>query len=79
MRTVSRQFSRNTRNILRAAVAALLAGGAAVAQADGSIGINPYAEGFGFDRPNEASWGSWSRCAPGTLFAEWDNFDDASH
>jgi hypothetical protein len=79
MRAVFRQFSRNTRTTLRAAVAALLVGGAGAAQADGSIGIDPYAEGFGFDRPSEAPWGGWSRCAPGTLFAEWDNFDDASH
>jgi len=48
-------------------------------QADSSIGIDPYAAGFGFDRPNEAAWGGWSRCSAGTLFAEWDIFVDASH
>ena len=55
----------------------LTAGG--ITQADSSIGIDPYAAGFGFDRPNEAVWGGWSRCTAGTLYAEWDIFDDASH
>ncbi len=49
------------------------------ASADGSIGIDPYAPGQGFDRPGEAAWGGWNRCDGGTLFAEWDIFDDASH
>lgn len=59
--------------------AGLLTISMAAAVADSSIGIDPYAEGFGFDRPTEAAWGGWNRCVPGTIFAEWDHFDDASH
>jgi hypothetical protein len=64
---------------LAALTAGLLMTALNVAHADSSIGIDPYAEGFGFDRPNDAAWGGWTRCAPGTLYAEWDIFDDASH
>ena len=49
------------------------------AMGDASIGIDPYGEGSGFDRPSEATWGGWSRCQAGTLFAEWDQFVDASY
>ena len=71
--------SRRAKPGLRAILASLLTASAGMAVADGSIGIDPYADGFGFDRPTEAAWGGWNRCAPGTIFAEWDNFDDASH
>lgn len=71
--------SRRAKPGLRAILASVLAASAGMAVADSSIGIDPYAEGFGFDRPTEAAWGGWNRCAPGTIFAEWDNFDDASH
>lgn len=57
----------------------LLTTAMAVAQADSSIGIDPYADGFGFDRPSEAVWGGWTRCDSDTLYVEWDIFDDASH
>jgi len=42
-------------------------------------GPNPYGSGFGFDKPNEASWGEWTRGDAGTLYAEWDSFVDASY
>lgn len=42
-------------------------------------GPNPYASGFGFDRPNQAGWGGWSRGDFGTLYAEWDSFIDTSY
>lgn len=53
--------------------------GAGPALADNSLGPNPYGPGFGFDAPQEASWGGWQRTAPGTVHAEWDVFNDASH
>jgi hypothetical protein len=64
--------------IHRTAVA-LLAALALPAAGDTSGGPNPYAPGFGFDLPSEASWGGWARGAAGTLYAEWDVFRDASH
>lgn len=51
----------------------------ALAFADASIGIDPYGDGFGFDRPQEAAWGGWKRCDAGTFYAEWDKFVDASY
>lgn len=49
------------------------------APADNSLGPDPYVKGFGFDRPQEANWGGWKRGTEGTLYAEWDVFNDASH
>lgn len=46
--------------------------------ADFTNGPDPYAAGFGFNKPHEASWGGWTRGAAGTLYAEWDTFSDAS-
>lgn len=47
--------------------------------ADTSLGPNPYQSGFGFDQPQQASWGGWQRGTAGTLYAEWDVFKDTSH
>jgi hypothetical protein len=52
---------------------------ASSALADLTHGPDPYAPGFGFDRPHEAAWGGWTRGAVGTLWAEWDSFRDDSH
>lgn len=46
---------------------------------DTSSGPDPYAAGFGFDLPQEAAWGGWTRGDAGTLHAEWDVFNDKSH
>lgn len=62
---------------LATAAAALLA--AFPAFADTTNGPNPYAAGFGFDTPQEASWGGWTRGAGNTIYAEWDTFLDASY
>jgi hypothetical protein len=51
----------------------------APAFADNTNGPNPYAAGFGFDTPTEASWGGWTRGDAGTLYAEWDTFTDLTH
>jgi hypothetical protein len=59
-------------------VAGLVAGSGPVL-ADTANGPDPYAAGFGFDRPHEASWGGWIRGDAGTLYAEWDTFSDASY
>ena len=61
-----------------AALAAALAA-AAPALADATNGPDPYAAGFGFDTPQEAAWGSWTRGAGGSIYAEWDTFVDASY
>lgn len=50
-----------------------------LAAADLSRGPDPYAPGYGFDRPEEAVWGGWTRGDEGCLYAEWDVFNDASH
>lgn len=50
-----------------------------VGMADNSLGPDPYKVGLGFDLPQEASWGGWQRGDAGTLYAEWDIFNDASH
>ncbi len=47
--------------------------------ADISNQPNPYAPGFGFDKPNEAVWGGWSRTDDDALYAEWDIFVDTSY
>jgi hypothetical protein len=59
-------------------MAGLLAGSGA-ALADTANGPDPYAAGFGFDTPAEASWGGWTRGDAGTVYAEWDAFSDASY
>jgi hypothetical protein len=55
-------------------IAGLLLTGSALA--DIANGPDPYAAGFGFDRPDDAtaSWGGWTRGDAGTSYAEWDNF-----
>lgn len=60
-----------------ATLATLLA--ASPAFADVTNGPDPYAAGFGFDKPHEASWGGWTRGTAGTLYAEWDTFLDSSY
>lgn len=50
-----------------------------LATADFTNGPNPYVAGYGFDSPQQASWGGWARGDAGTLYAEWDTFDDASY
>lgn len=62
---------------LAALTAAVLA--MSPAFADNTNGPNPYAAGLGFDAPQEASWGGWTRGAGDTLYAEWDTFVDASY
>lgn len=47
--------------------------------ADTSTGPDPYATGYGFTTPELADWGGWRRGDAGTLYAEWDVFDDQSH
>ncbi|MDP2028030.1 MAG: PEP-CTERM sorting domain-containing protein [Thiobacillus sp.] len=47
--------------------------------ADTLNGPNPYAAGFGFDTPTEASWGGWDRGDANTLYAEWDTISDATY
>lgn len=47
--------------------------------ADTSNGPNPYDPGYGFDTPNEASWGGWARGDTNTLYAEWDTISDVSY
>lgn len=42
-------------------------------------GPDPYDSGYGFDRPNEAGWGGWTRGSANTLYAEWDTISDASY
>lgn len=50
------------------------------AAADISNGpVDPYGPESGFDRPNEASWGGWTRGSANTLYAEWDVVSDASY
>jgi hypothetical protein len=58
---------------------ALFAALVSPAFADTSIGPDPYAAGYGFDLPSEAAWGGWTRGAEGTLYTEWDVFNDKSH
>jgi hypothetical protein len=49
------------------------------ASADLTNGPDPYAAGYGFDTPSEASWGNWNRGDADTLYAEWDSFVDDSY
>lgn len=60
-----------------ATLAALLA--ASPAFADTTNGPDPYAPGYGFDTPTEASWGGWNRGDADTTYAEWDTFIDSSY
>jgi hypothetical protein len=55
-------------------VAGLLLAGPALA--DIANGPDPYAAGFGFNKPSDAAaaWGGWTRGDTGTAYAEWDNF-----
>ncbi len=69
----------NVRNSHKLALAITILLPTASAWADFTHGPDPYAPGFGFDRPHEATWGGWTRGSVGTLWAEWDNFRDASH
>ncbi|MCK6407205.1 MAG: PEP-CTERM sorting domain-containing protein [Rhodocyclaceae bacterium] len=64
------------RNTLAGLVLAATSG---VALADFTNGPNPYAAGYGFDTPQEASWGGWTRGTGDTLWAEWDTFIDRSY
>ena len=61
------------------ATVGLLCAWCGAGMADTSLGPNPYQPGFGFDQPQEAEWGGWSREAAGALYAEWDIFKDGSH
>lgn len=60
-------------------MAGLLAAGPALADITNTP--DPYAPGYGFDMPHEATatWGGWKRGAAGTLYAEWDTFVDDSY
>lgn len=58
-----------------ATLATLLA--ASPAFADFTNGPDPYAAGYGFDTPTEASWGGWNRGDANTIYAEWDTFVDS--
>lgn len=51
----------------------------APAFADTTNSPDPYAAGYGFDKPEEASWGGWSRGVGDSLYAEWDSFLEASY
>ncbi len=57
---------------------AALALASGAAWADNANTPNPYAVN-GFDTPQDASWGGWTRGTEGTLYAEWDAFIDASY
>ncbi|GAB4278284.1 MAG: hypothetical protein Kow0065_24550 [Methylomicrobium sp.] len=60
------------------ALIGILIGGSHSAIADFTGGPDPYAQGFGFDKPEQASWGGWSRDAIDTYYAEWDLFIDSA-
>lgn len=60
-------------------LAALVLLAPAALLADTRNGPDPYGPRFGFDRPEEADWGGWTRGVDGTLYAEWDVFSDRSH
>ncbi|WP_150050262.1 MULTISPECIES: hypothetical protein [Methylomonas] len=45
------------------------------AVADIANGMDPYQAGYGFDKPQQAVWGGWSRGDAGTVYAEWDTFN----
>ena len=69
----------NSQTAWRRALLAALTAVSLPAAADTSNGPDPYAQGYGFDDPQEAPWGGWQRGDEGTLHAEWDVFTDASH
>jgi hypothetical protein len=66
------------RTLSRLALASAVLAAAGGALADTHNGPDPYAAGFGFDRPDEATWGGWARGDANTLYAEWDRASDAS-
>ncbi|EIC31531.1 MULTISPECIES: PKD domain-containing protein [Methylomicrobium] len=67
------------RHLYRLTLAAGLLAAAGPACPDNARGPDPYGAGFGFDQPDTAPWGLWTRGDAGTLYAEWDSFSDASH
>jgi hypothetical protein len=67
------------RHLQRLTLAAGLLAAVGPAWADIARGPDPYGAGFGLDKPDAAPWGRWTRGDAGTLYAEWDNFSDASH
>ncbi|AEF99396.1 VPLPA-CTERM sorting domain-containing protein [Methylomonas methanica] len=67
------------RNTAKLTLIAGLLAVSGTAAADLTNGPNPYAAGFGFDTPDQAAWGGWSRGDAGTVYAEWDGFVDASY
>ncbi|WP_219905093.1 PEPxxWA-CTERM sorting domain-containing protein [Pseudothauera lacus] len=60
-----------------ALLAAALTMGAGVAHADTSNGPDPYT--LGFQTPDAASWGGWTRGEGDAIHVEWDIFADASY
>lgn len=56
-------------------LAAGLTGQSGLASADIANSPNPYSVGYGFDYPQQAVWGGWSRGDAGTVYAEWDTFN----
>lgn len=62
---------------LAALTAAMLA--ISPAFADNTNGPDPYAAGYGFDKPQEGTWGEWTRGVGDSIYAEWDTFSDASY
>lgn len=67
------------RSISRLASLTLAFAFSASAFADTTNAPDPYAAGFGFDKPEEASWGEWTRGVGDSLYAEWDTFLEASY
>ncbi|MCK6407203.1 MAG: PEP-CTERM sorting domain-containing protein [Rhodocyclaceae bacterium] len=65
-----------SRKLLAAALATAFSG---AALADFSTpGLDPYAAGAGFLKPQDAAWGGWTRSAGNTLYAEWDVHSDSA-
>lgn len=63
----------------RLAALAVAAAAAAPALADSTNGPDPYAAGYGFDTPQTAPWGAWTRGVGDSIYAEWDTFVEASY
>jgi hypothetical protein len=66
-------------HLYRLTLAAGLLAAAGPACPDNALGPDPYGAEFGFDQPDTAPWGRWTRGEAETLYAEWDSFSDASH
>lgn len=64
---------------IRLAVLAASLATALPALADATNGPDPYAAGYGFDTPDAAAWGGWTRGSSTSAYAEWDTFLDASY